>query len=275
MTAKKKGKSKSAKVKSRNIPQVPLTIEHSISGPAVAVAGEGLYIKLTQHQKNIASQIQFIVAELDNGHKKSDLSKVITNLLVELNCVVTTTHQCLNREIYGKNDSLKPRLDRSEGQMYSKVAFLVRWVDLEVREHPEGSLESKSTVRQCIFGFELALADIVKLVAEAQQLHMNSHPETLSRIRRTSVEPGSLHSVRGSGDMNPQIAALRQDGRKASWSPGMAGDPVNPMYNKLPMQYHSVFRDSTQSESSSTSDEERRRSGSNERQLSPERVGTP
>jgi len=68
--------------------------------------------------------------------------------------------------------------------MYSKVAFLVRWVDLEVREHPEGSLETKSNVRQCIFGFELALADIVKLVAEAQQLHMNSHPETLSRIRR-------------------------------------------------------------------------------------------
>jgi len=50
---------------------------------------------------------------------------------------------------------------------------------------------------------------------------------------------------------------------------------MNPMHNKLSMHYQSVFRDSTHSESSSTSDEERRRSGSNERQLSPERVGIP
>lgn len=47
----------------------------------------------------------------DNGHtqyrsrhKKTDLTSVVTALLVQLDNAITTTHQCLSKEALDKND---------------------------------------------------------------------------------------------------------------------------------------------------------------------------
>ena len=60
----------------------------------------------------------------------------------------------------------------------------MRWADFELKEQPSSSPEEKARIMQCVRDFEIALANIVKLVAEAQHLMPNSHPETLRRIRK-------------------------------------------------------------------------------------------
>ena len=60
----------------------------------------------------------------------------------------------------------------------------MRWADFELKEQPSSSPEEKARIMQCVREFEVALASIVKLVAEAQHLITNSHPETLKRIRK-------------------------------------------------------------------------------------------
>ena len=46
---------------------------------------------------------------LENGvNKAADLTPVLTNLLVQLDAAVTTSHQCFTKEVFDKDDKLAP-----------------------------------------------------------------------------------------------------------------------------------------------------------------------
>ena len=42
-------------------------------------------------------------AQYRSRHKKVDLTAVVTTLLVQLDCAVTTTHQCLTKDLLDKD----------------------------------------------------------------------------------------------------------------------------------------------------------------------------
>ena len=42
-------------------------------------------------------------AQYRSRHNKTDLTSVVTALLVQLDCAVTTTHQCLTKDIMDKD----------------------------------------------------------------------------------------------------------------------------------------------------------------------------
>ncbi|XP_064395436.1 rap guanine nucleotide exchange factor 1-like [Halichondria panicea] len=260
---KTKGKSKSTKDKQRNAHnQIAI-----ISNPSTAVvktAGEGLYLKLTQHQRNIAQQLKFITTALETGtvqptsrHNRTDLTKVVTALLVQLDAAVTTTYQCFTKNVLDTNDTFKSRLEANETRMYDHTAVLVRWVDYESKAI---SAENADIILSTISNFELALAEVVRVVYECQLINSaggDGHFATLpSKRRSATMEPtGLFRQTSENGELtNPMIANLRSGDRKVSWSPGMSGPPHSPTYRSGLM---------TQSEVSS--DEEKRRSGSSER----------
>ena len=77
--------------------------------------------------------------------RKTNYSVVFTDVLLQLSGVVTTTQQCLTKDVYEKNSrytllatscelqmslhSLKKVINDHEHQMYTSVALLVKWAD--------------------------------------------------------------------------------------------------------------------------------------------------
>lgn len=64
--------------------------------------------------------------------------------------------------------SIKPSLEQFENRMYHSVAFLVRWIDFDSkgvgREMPQDRVKIADTIRT----FEMALAEVVRLVYQCQ-----------------------------------------------------------------------------------------------------------
>lgn len=53
----------------------------------------------------------YFTAALENGtvkyqsrHNKTNLTTVVTNLLVQLDCAVTTAHQCFTKDVFDRNE---------------------------------------------------------------------------------------------------------------------------------------------------------------------------
>lgn len=296
-TSKNKARAKSQKDKARNSPSQPA---FSISNPAptlIRQAGDGLYLKLTAHQKNIATQIKFITAAVEgNGHtqyrsrhNKTDLTSVVTALLVQLDCAVSTTHQCLTKDILDRDINIKPMLENYEKRMYRGTAFIVRWIDFDSKGAGRELPQDKNMITETIKAFEVALAEVVRLVYECH-LQNGTASMPANHQRRSSVDSGVTNTVLrqisgggvggaldspGSGvgaeDFahrgHPAVEQLRSETmRKTSWAHGGGGSPLHSAFRNKANTLMPVHqsRDSGLSEGSSggASDEEKRRSGS-------------
>lgn len=274
MTAKRKFK-KSGKDKQRNLnatPQLDQPI-HSISGPMTIKGGDGLYAKLTQHQRNISTHIRIMFTVLESGQEASpklNITTTVTQLLEQVNCAVTTSHQCLTKDLFDRNDGLKQKLDDNEKMMFLNLATMVKWADFDLKIRHSTS-DDGHVLCGTIRNFESALNEIVRLVDESQSSVSFGRPNMTQSLDFNSI----FSPTGGEGMMSPQFAAVMQQSRKTSWSPSSSstgvvaglGLMIN-MQRATSVKPSSglLTRDSmtsTHSESSSDSDE-KRRSGSSE-----------
>lgn len=270
MTKKKTKSSKSTKDKTRNLPG------QDISGPKVG-GTDGLYIKLVQSQRGITAQMRMIDTAMNNG-TTVNLTQVTTLLLLQIDSVITTTHHFLTTEIQEKFDGVKTRLDTYEKVLYQNVAKVVKWVDFDSKTPTVNTTASGKLVKLWIHDFEGALGDLVKLVEETQMQLSGSFSDTVRRERRSSLGSSNSTGVLVTQEplpataTLPQVASLKVDssGRERKISlPIVSSQPKPP----IGLGKSLVGRDSLGSvlSESSTSDEEKRRSGSNDR-ISPERL---
>ncbi|CAI8009613.1 hypothetical protein GBAR_LOCUS6421 [Geodia barretti] len=218
------------------------------------------------------------VAAVNNG-TTFNLSQVTTVLLIQIDSAITTTHHFLTSEVLEKFDGVKTRMDVCERILYVNVAKVVKWADFDSRSPPMSSTASGKLVRNWIQEFETALGELVKLVEDTQmQLSGSSgtFSDTVQRQRRSSL--GSSNSTGALGPLEPaslpQISTLKVEGGGRDRKISLPIVSTQPIARGLPagMGKPPTGRESLGSmlSESSTSDEEKRRSGSTDR-VSPDR----
>lgn len=220
---------------------------------AVISAGEGLCKKLVVHQTNIMQQVEIITNSLepDSTTKPTSYGAVVTELLLQLDCAVSTTQKCLTKDIFEKNPNLKSQLADSERVMYANVALLVKWADFAGRD-PQYNM-NREYIFFCVTAFKDALIDIVRLVADnvigsTSSLPYNSLPS--NRNRRASVNDALLN----------RITPLTLVG--VSGNPNLLSTPGVPSRSHSVKPRGTVSRDSLTSDSSDSDVTINRRSGS-------------
>ena len=77
---------------------------------------------------------------------------------------------CCEVTLYLASFSIKPLLEEYQNRMYQSVAFLVRWIDFDSKGAGREMPAERGRITETIKSFEVALAEIVRLVAQCQGL---------------------------------------------------------------------------------------------------------
>lgn len=64
--------------------------------------------------------------------------------------------------------SIKPKLEDSQKKIYHDVAFLVRWIDFDSKGAGREMPAEREKIGDTIKSFEVALAEVVRLVYQCQ-----------------------------------------------------------------------------------------------------------
>ena len=83
--------------------------------------------------------------------------------------------------------SFKPRLEENEKRMFANMAYLVRWLDFDSKgENGREYQQDKEQITLHIQAFEIALAEVVRLVYETQ-VALSGGSQTLPARQRRCV----------------------------------------------------------------------------------------
>ena len=77
--------------------------------------------------------------------------------------------------------SVKPQLENYENRMYHGVAFIVRWIDFDSKGAGREMPHDKNKITDTIRLFEVALAEVVRLV---YQCHVQNGMASANHQRR-------------------------------------------------------------------------------------------
>jgi hypothetical protein len=132
----------------------------------------------------------------DGGH----VTLVLSKLLSELDSIVNFLQRCLPVELLKFDESIKPLKDHSEQQMYSNLANLVKWVDMNSAKLPPDT--SMDNIRGYRVAFSGALENLVKLAEDN---------ETAVRELKSGVTGSPILSRSGHFNTLPARGKLRAD----------------------------------------------------------------